>query len=113
MGPPKLSPVGLRIGDQERQQAVLLLGKHWGAGRLDAEEFDERTKAVLRARTGGELALVFQDLPYYVAPAPPSVSAVTKLRAVPVLALVGGAVVAGAGVLAVVTAAAGPSLACH
>lgn len=53
----------LRIGDRERQAAVLLLGEHWGAGRLDSDEFDDRTGRALRARTTADLALVFHDLP--------------------------------------------------
>lgn len=54
---------GVRIGDQERQQAVAVLGEHWAAGRLIAEEYDERTGQALIARTAQELALVFHDLP--------------------------------------------------
>jgi len=58
---PPVAPV--RIGDDERQRAVAVLGEHWAAGRLDAQEFDERTSQALSARNGHELALVFHDLP--------------------------------------------------
>lgn len=58
-----LSAAAVRIGDVERQRATLLLGEHWAAGRLEAEEFEERTALALAARTDGELAALLRDLP--------------------------------------------------
>lgn len=57
------SPPAMRIGDQERQSAAALLGEHWGAGRLDAAEFDERLDLALTAKTDLELIRVFEQLP--------------------------------------------------
>ncbi len=56
-------PPAFRIGDQERQAAAALLGDHWGAGRLDAAEFDERLDLALTAKTDLELIRVFEELP--------------------------------------------------
>ena len=104
------APQGLRIGDRERQEAVVLLGEHWGAGRLDAAEFDDRTKSALRARTRQELAMVFHDLPAGLRQDGPSLQG---RRAVPVLVLLAGAI-GGAGVMiTAIGAAAEPLLGCH
>ena len=35
----------LRIGDAERDEAIVLLREHMSAGRITAEEFDERMSA--------------------------------------------------------------------
>ncbi|MFB9904709.1 DUF1707 SHOCT-like domain-containing protein [Allokutzneria oryzae] len=56
-------PSLLRVGDTEREAAVQALGKHFTAGRLDVEEYGERTAKVTTARTQGELLAVFADLP--------------------------------------------------
>ena len=53
----------LRIGDTEREAAVAALGEHFAAGRLEKEEYDERTAAAWTARTSGALAPLFDDLP--------------------------------------------------
>ena len=53
----------LRIGDLERDAAAQSLSGHYAAGRLDRVELDERLSAVYAARTGGELAPLFADLP--------------------------------------------------
>lgn len=45
------SPAATPIGDQERQSAAAILGDHWGAGRLDATEFNERLDLALTAKT--------------------------------------------------------------
>ena len=56
--------------DDDRERAVLALREHLLAGRLTLEEFSERAGAALRARVGGELARVQEDLPeIIVAPA--------------------------------------------
>ncbi|WP_086821149.1 DUF1707 domain-containing protein [Allokutzneria sp. NRRL B-24872] len=56
-------PSLLRVGDTEREAAVQALGKHFTAGRLDVDEYGERTAKVTTARTQGELLAVFADLP--------------------------------------------------
>jgi len=53
----------LRISDADREEAVALLGEQYAVGRLDKDEFDERSDAVWSARTRGDLAPVFADLP--------------------------------------------------
>lgn len=64
-----------RIGDAEREAAIQALQHHLSAGRIDLDEFDERAARVAAARTRGELAPLFADLPEphalgAVAPAP-------------------------------------------
>jgi hypothetical protein len=57
------NPVPLRIGDAERDRAVSALGDHYAAGRLTAEEFDDRSSRAWQARTAEALAPLFADLP--------------------------------------------------
>jgi hypothetical protein len=56
-------PGDLRVSDAERDRAVSELSEHFQAGRLTADEFDERSGQALRARTGSDLARLFTDLP--------------------------------------------------
>jgi len=58
-----VTPSDLRISDADRDQAISQLSEHFQAGRLTAEEFDERSGAALQAKTGRELAALFTDLP--------------------------------------------------
>jgi len=53
----------LRIGDTERDAAVTALGEHFAAGRIDAQEFEDRSSAAWAARSAGALAPLFEDLP--------------------------------------------------
>lgn len=53
----------MRIGDAERERAVARLQDHLAAGRLSAEEFDERMGKALEARTAADLSTLFHDLP--------------------------------------------------
>lgn len=53
----------LRIGDAERAAAAAALARHWTAGRLNAEEFEQRTAAAWDARTASMLSELFCDLP--------------------------------------------------
>jgi Domain of unknown function (DUF1707) len=53
----------LRVGDGERDHALDALGKHYAAGRLSAEELEDRISAALRARTRSDLSVLFRDLP--------------------------------------------------
>jgi hypothetical protein len=54
---------GTRTSDADRERVVWMLREHAAAGRLDTEEFEERTAAALSARTRGELDSVLADLP--------------------------------------------------
>ncbi len=60
----------LRISDADRESAVDLLGEQYALGRLTRDEFDERSDAVWSAKTQGDLAPIFADLPVR-RPAPP------------------------------------------
>lgn len=53
----------VRIGDREREEAVARLGAHYEAGRLTAEEHQERVGEALRSKTQLDLATLFEDLP--------------------------------------------------
>lgn len=53
----------VRASDDEREVAVRALRRHFTSGRLDAEELEERVDRAYAARTRGELAAVFTDLP--------------------------------------------------
>ena len=53
----------LRLGDADRESAVDLLAEQYSLGRLTKDELDERSDAVWSARTQGDLAPVFADLP--------------------------------------------------
>ena len=53
----------MRASDSDRDAVVSDLGEHFQAGRLTAEEFEERTERALAARTWGELKNLLTDLP--------------------------------------------------
>ncbi|HZD00833.1 MAG TPA: DUF1707 domain-containing protein [Actinomycetes bacterium] len=57
-----------RASDAERGQAIDRLRTAYVEGRLDQEEFDERSRAALTARTQAQLARLFTDLPPGTAP---------------------------------------------
>jgi hypothetical protein len=53
----------LRIADSEREAAVTVLGEHMSAGRLNIDEYGERSAQVSTAKTRGEVRALFTDLP--------------------------------------------------
>jgi len=53
----------IRASDADRDRATALLREHHAAGRLTAEEFDERMDAALSAKTLGEIDELLADLP--------------------------------------------------
>lgn len=53
----------VRLSDAERQEALDTLGEHLGTGRLDIDEFSDRSARAGAARTRGDLAPLFADLP--------------------------------------------------
>jgi hypothetical protein len=53
----------LRVSDADRDQAIAELSEHFQAGRLTADEREDRTGRALQARTAGELTELFTDLP--------------------------------------------------
>jgi len=59
----------IRVSDAERDDAVAELSKHFQAGRLTQEEFEDRSGRAFQARTGRELHGLFTDLPQDAVPA--------------------------------------------
>ncbi len=53
----------LRASDADRDRTAALLSEHHAAGRITAEEFDERVNKVFPAKTLGELEDLLADLP--------------------------------------------------
>jgi Domain of unknown function (DUF1707) len=60
------------VSDREREYTVGLLRKHWLAGRLTAEEFEERVAEAWRARFADDLWRALRWLPVESPPAPPA-----------------------------------------
>jgi len=54
---------GLRVSDADRDRALRELSEAFQAGRLTADEFDQRSGQALGARTGNELTVLLADLP--------------------------------------------------
>jgi hypothetical protein len=59
----------LRVSDAERDLALSELSAALQAGRITADEFDQRSGQALSARTGKELTALLADLPVERAPA--------------------------------------------
>jgi DUF1707 SHOCT-like domain len=53
----------IRASDEDRDRTVSLLREHHAAGRLTAEEFNERIDQAYEAKTLGELDELMADLP--------------------------------------------------
>ena len=53
----------LRASDADRDRVAALLREHHAAGRLTADEFQERLTATFAAKTFGELDELMADLP--------------------------------------------------
>lgn len=84
MGSP--STTTLRVSDAERNAVADKLSRHHADGRLDESEFKERLDAAMSAKTQGDLAGLFDDLPPLTnEPAPPPSS---RRRVVPFLVMV-------------------------
>jgi Domain of unknown function (DUF1707) len=54
---------GLRVGDAERADIADRLARHFGDGRLDQAEFEQRLDKAMRATTVADLAGLLADLP--------------------------------------------------
>jgi Domain of unknown function (DUF1707) len=59
----EILPAAMRASDADRDAVLADLSEHFQAGRLTAEELDERTGQALAARTWGELRELLADLP--------------------------------------------------
>ncbi len=53
----------IRVSDAERNAVAEQLAAHYADGRLDQAEFDERINRAMAAKTRGDLAGLFDDLP--------------------------------------------------
>ena len=53
----------MRASDAEREETVALLRHAVGEGRLDMEEFTDRTTRAYLAKTRGELLALIDDIP--------------------------------------------------
>ena len=81
-GPPRrrLSFSDLRISDAERAEVADLLSKHYGDGRLDQAEFNERLDQAMKARTYADLDGILVDLPRTEAEASEAPKATARRR---------------------------------
>jgi hypothetical protein len=70
--PPLVYSPTERIGDADRERAIEELREHTLAGRLTAEEFEERLGSAHAARTRADLDAVSTDLPLSPPPHVPS-----------------------------------------
>jgi hypothetical protein len=59
----------VRASNGERDAAATRLGAHLTAGRLEWDEYDQRLQAAYAAKTRGDLAKLFTDLPEEEQPA--------------------------------------------
>jgi Domain of unknown function (DUF1707) len=62
----------LRISDAERAEVAELLATHYGDGRLDQAEFDQRLDQAMRAKTYRDLSGLLADLPPVPSPGGPA-----------------------------------------
>jgi hypothetical protein len=53
----------MRVSNAERTEVADLLAKHYGEGRLDEEEFNDRLDRAMKAKTRADLHGLFADLP--------------------------------------------------
>lgn len=58
----------LRVSDAERADVADRLSKHYGDGRLDQSEFNERMERAMSAKTLGDFTGLFSDLPELTEP---------------------------------------------
>ncbi|HEY6758649.1 MAG TPA: DUF1707 domain-containing protein [Baekduia sp.] len=64
-----MTSVDVRASDDERLAVIDRLATHFRAGRLDADELEERTARANAAKTRGDLAVIEADLPDAPGPA--------------------------------------------
>ena len=70
---PALHPdPNIRVSHAERTEVADRLSKHYGDGRLDEEEFNERLDRAMKAKTRADLDGLFDDLPDSEGPSRPS-----------------------------------------
>ena len=90
----------LRVSDAERNEVAERLSRHFADGRLDQSEFGGRLDRATRAKTRGDLAGLFDDLPRLAdEPSPPRSR---RRRLVPLLLVVALVAVAAESTLSLV-----------
>ena len=106
-------PGDMRVSDVERDLALSELSQAWQAGRITADEFEQRSGQVLGARTGKELTAPLADLPPDRAPAAHAAALVRPQRSSAARITMGASVAATCFAAAAVSAAlsSGPTLA--
>ena len=77
----------VRVSDAERQAVTDRLAEHFGDGRLDQAEFDERVGRAMSAKTRADLAGLFDDLPEPGAPVMPELPRRRRRHPILLLAL--------------------------
>jgi len=70
----------LRLSDAERELAAADLGEHFAQGRLTVDEHSERLDQIWAAKTRGEIAPIFRDLPSAYAVRAPRATAPAQPR---------------------------------
>ena len=70
MPPPDSSEQRVRLADDERDALAEALGRHYVAGRLDADALNARVEAIYGAEFRDEAQAALADLPAPVAAAP-------------------------------------------
>jgi hypothetical protein len=60
---PRASDATMRVSDAERAEVADELAQHYGDGRLDQAELDERLSRAMSAKTRADLAGITDDLP--------------------------------------------------
>jgi hypothetical protein len=81
------SGASLRVSDAERNEVADMLSAHFADGRLDQAEFKDRLDAAMAAKTQGDLAGLFDDLPPLASGSPP-LPPRRRRRLAPVLCMV-------------------------
>jgi hypothetical protein len=66
----------MRIGNQQREEAIRALNDHFAAGRIEIGEYEQRVSYATASQTIAELSSLFHDLPhphppFLVVPPPP------------------------------------------
>jgi Domain of unknown function (DUF1707) len=65
---PETAGTGMRVSDADRAVTADRLSRHFGDGRLDKAEFDQRLDRALRAKTRADLIALLSDLPEGLGP---------------------------------------------